>query len=783
MVDRLLPLRTGADRYSSFHARVYIPLNAEHMIALLLLMMVLSSSSLGCLGDSKSDTRSQNLGTAPPIYSPQTDAVSGGVRNELTESNRLPGQPAAAPHVGTQAGGSLTEPSDQNSESREMQATTNESERFEDDGLERGSRTAQSAGIAMDLAPGGYPGDRGDLNTGLQGGVDGTRADTNNHNETAQAGAQSQGCGSDDLRPSMAEWGPCEIEEHDRCQASGQRTRRIEVCEASNWVTRTEIEACTIDRTQCVDGIPTRFLSGLPQIHDFSDAEPSRVDSLIRQAMDGLGLDGLRGPQEQDRIFVGRWYIAWIDQTGFYGKMNGLWSLNGDPDNLAFVLLDGSRPVSVLAVGENGRGTWPAGYMGAEHIEYPNDVPEDDDYECTGGGRFCAQYSLGEAPHYRDPDIPSWRACNEGSPGWQAHFQPIEIGIDNGALRLLYEGRLTKQGDFGGSSTGANCHEDYLFSDGVRRPVYLRTGYRLDAQTHHVDRLLQVRNPTGNPVVDGPYGFIGGFVITQWPNPHPLKAVNRYLRVEQSAVSLDWGYPLNIPHSRWVPLPGTVPAKDVVLGWARQAVTLSPLPEYARGRALTLSQHGEGENGDSGMCLCIVHGAIEMGGGMISEGVAGGQISPMGIRRLTLHHEVDSPIGFERIYEAETALNGQGTFGRLEEDAWSANTRDDEPGHLAYGPYATDWPGTTLVADFRLLIDVRDDRTEVVATIEVYDQSLDEIVSQQDIRRADFRVANRYQNFTLSFDMAERAGHSMETRVYWHDISALRIDRVTVRMP
>jgi len=51
----------------------------------------------------------------------------------------------------------------------------------------------------------------------------------------------------------------------------------------------------------------------------------------------------------------------------------------------------------------------------------------------------------------------------------------------------MYEGPLTKQGDFGGSSEGAHCHEDYLFEDHVRRRVYLRVGYEFSADGHSLD--------------------------------------------------------------------------------------------------------------------------------------------------------------------------------------------------------------------------------------------------------------------------------------------------------
>ena len=99
--------------------------------------------------------------------------------------------------------------------------------------------------------------------------------------------------------------------------------------------------------------------------------------------------------------------IAWIDETGFYGKINGLWPLNGDPQNLDFVVLEDGRPVNTLIVGESGRGQWPSGYAGAEHIEYPNPTPEDDDDpQCAR--TFCAQYGLNEASFYTNTDPVSY---------------------------------------------------------------------------------------------------------------------------------------------------------------------------------------------------------------------------------------------------------------------------------------------------------------------------------------------------------------------------------------
>jgi hypothetical protein len=37
-----------------------------------------------------------------------------------------------------------------------------------------------------------------------------------------------------------------------------------------------------------------------------------------------------------------------------------------------------------------------------------------------------------------------------------------------------------------------------------------------------------------------------------------------------------------------------------------------------------------------------------------------------------------------------------------------------------------------------------------------------------------------YQRFALNVDLAGRAGHSLEARVWWHDIAYVKLDKVVV---
>lgn len=522
-----------------------------------------------------------------------------------------------------------------------------------------------------------------------------------------------------------------------------------------------------------------RRVESLPLIYDVSGAPAAHVDTLVKRALSGLGLPAETGPSSQDRVFVNRWYIAWIDETGFYGKMNGLWTLNGSVAGLDFTLLDGVRPVNSLVVGEFGRGGWPAGYKGAEHIEFPNAVPEaDDDPQCAQPGSFCAQYSLNEALPFTDPDIPAWRACNPDVPRFSEHFSPIQITANTQGLRIMYEGPLTKEGDFGGSETGANCHGEFLFEDGIRRRVYLRVGYEFRADVASIDRLLQIRNPSTNPPFSGPFGFIGGFVFSKFPEPHPLKRLHRYARPSERDVTIRWdGVETRLNGQDWNRLPSTTPTRDVVLGWAGQAVGLSPVDYDAFGAAFEISNQGPNENGDTGFCLCVVHGGIEMGGGLNVGVVPGGATSQVSVRRLTVQRGSTLPERLNRVYEAETDLSHG--LGRLDGDGWSANV-SDESGHLIYGPYATDFGEGLIDVVFRMMIDVVNDTEEEVVTIDVFDATAGESLVSRPVTRRQFIAPFRYEDFSLGVDLTGRAGHQIETRVFWHDISYVRVDRITV---
>jgi hypothetical protein len=70
----------------------------------------------------------------------------------------------------------------------------------------------------------------------------------------------------------------------------------------------------------------------------------------------------------------------------------------------------------------------------------------------------------------------------------------------------------------------------------------------------------------------------------------------------------------------------------------------------------------------------------------------------------------------------------------------------------------------------------------VVAVVDVHDASTGVVLSSREIRRKEFRAPFAYQRFAVNFDLVGRSGHAMETRVYWRDLSYVKVDKVVVSM-
>jgi len=187
------------------------------------------------------------------------------------------------------------------------------------------------------------------------------------------------------------------------------------------------------------------------------------------QAIAGLGFaaDDPKGPSEEDRYFVGSYYLVWIDQTGFQGKNNAIGQLNGKSATaLDFVHYDGNRPFNFVIVGEHGNGVFPALYPGSEHAEFPNRTPEANDNPSSATSDWCNQYAHEEDADF-DSDIPWWSSCNGGSITWDTLLLPIAEEHNNNMLYLQWEAPLVKVADGDGNFDADACNEDWIFEDGI----------------------------------------------------------------------------------------------------------------------------------------------------------------------------------------------------------------------------------------------------------------------------------------------------------------------------
>lgn len=171
----------------------------------------------------------------------------------------------------------------------------------------------------------------------------------------------------------------------------------------------------------------------------------------------------------------------------------------------------------------------------------------------------------------------------------------------------------------------------------------------LDAEKDVVDRLYRVRNPSPNPPFEPPMGFIGGWVLTRWPQPHPLKQIQRFVHTGPAPRRIRWHRTqeeewVDLSGTEWQILPETVPETDVVIGWAGQPMSLSVTDSFVQGRSFTNSNHGEADNDDTGICLCIVHNGVEMGGGLMHSAFSA-ELGPVALRQLSLHLDLNQSAG------------------------------------------------------------------------------------------------------------------------------------------
>ena len=517
---------------------------------------------------------------------------------------------------------------------------------------------------------------------------------------------------------------------------------------------------------------------------NLSDASDTHVLNVIQEAVEGLGFGASdqRGPQTQDRFVVTQTLLLWIDQTGFVGKMNGLWRLNGaSASNLDFVVRDAGRPLNFLIIGEKGSGQFPPGYPGSEHSEFPNRTPEPNDNPSCANRDWCNQYAHEEAAPITDGDIPWWSACNDGNVDFGTIFTPIEETINGDFLHLLYEAPLVKVADGDGNYDGDACGEDWLFPNGTRGTVWLQAGFDIPLSGPFVDRLFRFRNEAGNPPFNGPMSLIGGFVLTTWPNPHPQKALHQWMNPQENNFT-ETKTGITLLAGLWNLFTPIFGQGDIIFAWMGQPFGISAFPTEVPGRTAILSHIGESDNDDVGTCLCEVHGGLEMGGGVLHGGISlpigSGETSIFARRRLELPGNVLYPRTM--VYDAVDDFQ-HGT-GEGAADGWGAATGFHDANHMLFGPYTSDWCGFHGTANFFMQVDNTDADDLKVVTVDIFDATAGAVLASREITRTEFNTPFVFQDFALDFDATGIANHALEARVYWHDVSFVKVSTVSITL-
>jgi hypothetical protein len=115
--------------------------------------------------------------------------------------------------------------------------------------------------------------------------------------------------------------------------------------------------------------------------------------------------------------------------------------------------------------------------------------------------------------------------------------------------------------------------------------------------------------------------------------------------------------------------------------------------------------------------------------------------------------------------------------GRFEGSDYSCNVAMDEAGTMTFGPYVNFVKARKYTALFKLLVDNNTANNAQVATIEVYNYDLKQVLATKTITRMEFTAPWTYNYFPLKFytpgHFDEPTGR-IEFRVFWKDASYMK---------
>gem|GEM_PF-4079968 len=540
---------------------------------------------------------------------------------------------------------------------------------------------------------------------------------------------------------------------------------------ATNTKSTTDLAASATAASNCSVIIST---SG-PTIYDCSGSTVAgRVEELVGRASAGLGFPSHEGPREGDFMFVGKHYLAWIDNTGFSGKLNGLWPLNAIPDNLDFVLLEptpnGTRPVSMLLPGEDGDGRWPRAYNGAEHYELPR-------YK---NGRHDSQAGILEANHFTDAPA-WWRECinDNTDPGrWDHPVGSTEVAVVAGGIRFRNEASMTIVARFHPDSFA--CGSPYPVDDTETTDLRLVSSYIMLGDQPIIERRYQLINYGDRAVANvGMEKLIGGQILTDWPHPH-------YLKQYQNFISWD-GEDLK----KYAPLKynGDGQKSDFIQVRGTGTLTLSATPQLRAGQSISMQQEVDHAGEDLGVCLCIAHGGFEFTGSVLAgQRIAPRQETPgsIGPEQLRILNILGNRTESSLSAITTTVLNIPGTgvtshsVGHDSGGGWAVQQDHDKPGFIYYRNYLPMTSGRVGQAVFYLRRDSGATRSDAVLEIDLVWNGR-KVLAQRLIKADDFFASGESQRFVLDF-LAPGTGVSgvMEPRVRWLGGASITLEALIV---
>jgi hypothetical protein len=120
-------------------------------------------------------------------------------------------------------------------------------------------------------------------------------------------------------------------------------------------------------------------------------------------------------------------------------------------------------------------------------------------------------------------------------------------------------------------------------------------------------------------------------------------------------------------------------------------------------------------------------------------------------------------------------------IGRADGDGWSANTAQDEQGHLQFGPYTTQVAAGAHTAMWKLMIDNNTADNHPIVRLDVYDFTTDTVLASIDVTRQQWATTYQYQGFSLPFTIDDtQVGHQLEFRVFWYKKAYVREQLVSL---